>query len=64
MNLTELFVVLLVALLVIQPKEWPVLLYQMARLVRKVSQLFSNVKTEINTLVDTVSLSKEDKSNK
>lgn len=51
-SLSELVVVLLIALLVIKPEQLPEVAFTLGRLTQSVRKLFGKVKDEMNGLID------------
>lgn len=51
-SLSELMVILLIALLVIKPEQLPEVAFTVGRVFKKVRQLFGKVKEEMTGLVD------------
>lgn len=51
-SMSELVVIVLVALLVIKPEQLPELAHLLGRFTSKVRAIFSKLKTEMNGLVD------------
>lgn len=61
MSVSELLLILLVALLVIKPEQLPEVAEYTGRLVRLVRQIIARLKSEIQGLLDTVDNSDEQK---
>lgn len=60
-SISELFVVLLVALLVIKPEQLPEVAYALGRLIQAMRRFMGNIKSELNALVDGMPISGEQK---
>lgn len=60
-SISELLVILVVALLVIKPEQMPEMLQHAGRLVRNLRQLFNRVQNGLNELLNTVEMSDEQK---
>lgn len=59
-SVSELVVVLLIALLVIKPEQLPDVALTLGRCVKSMQRLFAKVKDEMNGFVDSVEKSKRD----
>lgn len=53
-SISELLVVLLIALLVIKPEQLPEVARSLGKMFRSVRQLFAKCKNEMNSFLDTV----------
>lgn len=60
-SISELVVILLIALLVIKPEQLPEVAYTLGRFVQSIKSLFSKAKDEMTGFIDTVEKSKEQK---
>lgn len=59
--MSEIIVVLLIALLVIKPEQLPDVAHALGRFAKTIRQLFANVKDEMNNLIETADKSDEHK---
>jgi len=53
-SISELLVILLVALLVVKPEQLPDLAFTLGRFAKSMQRMFSKVKDEMNGLIDSV----------
>lgn len=53
-SVSEIIVILLIALLVIKPEQLPDVAFTMGRFVQSLKRLFGKVKEEMNALIDSV----------
>lgn len=51
-SISEIIVILLIALLVIKPEQLPDVAYTVGRFVQSIRQFFAKVKGEMNSLID------------
>lgn len=51
-SISEIIVILLIALLVIQPKDMPALAYKIGYATRKIRSLFASFKKDMGDLID------------
>jgi Sec-independent protein translocase protein TatA len=63
-SISEVVVILLIALLVIKPEQLPDVALSLGRFARSLQRLFGKVKDEMNGLIDSVEKSDERKSGK
>lgn len=54
MNISEILVVLLIALLVIKPEQLPEVAFTLGQFAKSIRRLFSKVKDEMNGFIDSV----------
>lgn len=60
-NISEIIVILLIALLVIKPEQLPDVAYTLGRFMQSIRRLFAKMKDEMNGFVDSVETSHERK---
>lgn len=60
-SLSEIVVILLIALLVIKPEQLPDVAFSLGRFAQNVRRLFSKVKQEVETFIDPVEKPQEPK---
>lgn len=53
-SLSEIIVILLIALLVIKPEQLPDVAYTMGRFVRTMQRMFNKVKSEMNDFIEPI----------
>lgn len=58
-SISEIIVILLIALLVIKPEQLPDVAMSLGRFARSLQRLFGKVKDEVNGLIDSVEKSDE-----
>lgn len=61
-SISEVVVILLIALLVIKPEQLPDVAFTLGRFAQSLRRMFAKVKDEMNGLIDTVEKPKERKS--
>ena len=60
----EILAVVIIAILVLGPKEFPIALKEIGTLVGKVKHMFSSFQREVSSVTDEIDLEKEDSLNK
>ena len=60
-SISEIIVILLIALLVIKPEQLPDVAYTLGRFMQSIRRMFTKMKDEMNGLVDSVETSNERK---
>ncbi|RDI42420.1 twin-arginine translocase TatA/TatE family subunit [Aquicella lusitana] len=60
-SISEIIVILLIALLVIKPEQLPEVAYTLGRFMQSVRRLFGRMKDDLNGFIDTVDTSNERK---
>jgi len=60
-SISEIIVILLIALLVIKPEQLPDVAFTLGRFVQSIRQLFTKVKDEMNGLIESAEKSNERK---
>ncbi len=63
-SISEIMVILLVALLVIKPEQLPDAAFSLGRFVQSIRRAFTKVKDEVNGFIDSVEKSPEQKREK
>lgn len=61
-SISEIIVILLIALLVIKPEQLPEVAFTLGRFIQSIRGFFGKIRSEVNSLVDSVEKSGEQKS--
>lgn len=62
-SISEIIVILLIALLVIKPEQLPEVAFTMGRFVQNIRSLFSKVKHEVTGFIEAVDVSEQKREN-